>query len=63
MLRGYRVANREDGQMCGRWATNLDHQRGGVVCDRHRPRLAATREPAEYERPARQAELMREATG
>jgi hypothetical protein len=36
-LRGFCIAERQDGRICGRHATNIDPERGGVVCDEHRP--------------------------
>jgi hypothetical protein len=40
-LRGFCIALREDGSLCGRRASNIDPERGGVVCDEHRPSYPA----------------------
>ncbi len=47
------IAYREDGRLCGRPATQLDRQRGGMVCGEHAPARALSRQD---ETEAREAE-------
>lgn len=51
-LRGFCLATLPDGRMCGRAASNIDPERGCVVCDEHRPSGAPSAIPILLRLPA-----------